>query len=184
MLDIILEFQSTNFEKDRTLLTNILMDYVKKCKLLESKDNEKQDESNDKGFKNTPDSEPENPQELSYESMSSFFNLTSPHGIAGWSFAKLLISNNFLFEILKEVTTTSKVTESGLDSDKLFKLVSKYKPHGKLYLTSVYRIIMFIVWVNYMLKCLGSDSFVKVGKDIGESTSPGGLSTGVGVGPY
>lgn len=185
MLDIILEFQSTNFEKDKSLLTNLLMDYVKKFKLMESTNNVKNDESNDNdSTKSNSDPTPDKSKELNSVSSISFFNLTSPHEIAGWSFAKLSISNNFLFEILKEITTTSNVTESELVSDRLFNLVTKYKPQGKHYQTSEYKIIMFIVWVNDNLKQLGSDSFVKIGEDMGESTSPGGFSTGPSVGPY
>lgn len=178
--DIILDFQSTNFEKDRVLLTNLLMDYVKKCKLLELKDNNEKVEVGNKDAKSNRDSKAEKSKDSDPESTSSIFRITPSYEIAGWSFAKLIISNKFLFEILKEVTTSSKVSESELKQDKLFKLVSKYRSRGKQYRTSNYKIIMFIVWINDKLKKLGSDSFVKIGEDMGESSRPGGLPTGAG----
>lgn len=177
MPDITLDFQSTNFEKDRSLLANLLLNYVKNSNLLGLKGNNKKIATDDD--KSTVDSKSEL-EEGNLESTSSIFEITTPTEIAGWSFAKLIISSVFLFDILKDITTNSKASENELGPDKLFQLIRKYKSRGKQYLRSDYKLTMFVIWIDYKLKKLGSDSFIKIGKDMEESSSPGGLPSGAG----
>jgi hypothetical protein len=168
--DIILDFDSTDFDNDKEKLKNLLDEYIEICKLKDKESSRNSADKNDGKNGSMGDN-----NDIHMNDYSSYcFEITLQSQAVGWSFAKLIISYEFYLKLLK-------VFDPAFDSytyHDIYRIVRNYKPNG-IYYTSTADIDLFISLLNKILKEKGFNSFLKVGMEMA-NFDRGGYATGAG----
>ena len=137
---ITLDFETTDFDSDRTLLNKLLNDYQKKYR---------------------PEPEGQNQQdahriEATQGDLPSLFELTPPRFVGGWYFSKLQIAD----QLVSLIYGVHSIEIDKIDSKKAARSV-----RGKQYQGDE-SMIRFAFWLNKKLNDMGGNAQVKIGEEM------------------
>jgi hypothetical protein len=144
----ILEFQSVNFLKDAKVATDLLLSCLSKAKA---------------SYKNagaTDDEGSEDDRDNDKLDENAAFSFTQPFNLAGWSFAELRLTSEFV-KILYEFNSYE------IDSITHFQ-----KVNGKYYESDILT-MRFVCWIAEKLQDAGCQANVKIGEKMADYTYGG-----------